>query len=459
MPARSPRRRVRDPVAEALGALPPGAEGDVRHRRSTWTTIRFAGGRIHQPALEEWEHLSLRVCADRKLGVATTTDLSAEGIGGLVRTAVSLSRIAPAEPTFPGFPSERGPVRPVAFSRPTASLSPEEACRQAARAIDAARAVAPAARISGAFHVGHETMRVGNSAGTDRSTEGSTAQLSVLAESREPDRPASGWSDGAHWEVGRLGVERIGREAAERLPKTAPKPFPKGRHAVVLRGPAAAELFSFLGHLGFGALAELEGSSCLARDRGRRRFPPELTLVDDPRSRATVPSAIDFEGVASRATTLIDRGTVGPVVTDLVYGGRLGRPRTAHGFPPEAPWGEIGPYPTHLLLAPGDRTEEELIAGTKRGLLVTRFHYVRTVDPASGTITGMTRDGTYRIEGGEVVGPVRNLRFTESVVGVLGDLTGVGRERRIHAAERGFSCQTVPAIASSAFRFTSATVF
>lgn len=446
-------------MRQVLAALPTGVSADLRHQRSTWTTIRFASGRIHQPAIEAGEYLSLRVADDARLGVATSTDLSSSGIASLVARAAAMARLAPREPKFPGFPHERGTVRPVAFSAETAAVKPEAACAAARKAIDCALAQAPTARVAGALHVGHDRVRVANTSGTDRSTERSTAQISVLAEGPDRDHPASGWSEGAHWDLDRLDVGGIGREAAERMPTSAPEPFPPGRHRVVLRGPAVAEALSFLAHLGFGGLPEVEGSSCLARSRGKRLFPAALSVVDDPRSRATLPSAIDYEGLASRETKLIDRGEVGPAVTDLVTGGRLGRRPSGHGLPPESPWGEVGPFPGHLLLSAGDASEEELVKETRHGLLVTRFHYVRTVDPGKGTITGMTRDGTYRIERGEVVGPVRNLRFTESVLSVLANLQGIGRARRIHATERGLTCETVPPIATDGFRFTSATVF
>ena len=123
------------------------------------------------------------------------------------------------------------------------------------------------------------------------------------------------------------------------------------------------------------------------------------------------------------------------------------------------PWGTHGPVPGHLLVRPGDASEDELVRATRRGILVTRFHYVRTVDPASGTITGMTRDGTARIENGEVVGPVRNLRFTESLRTLLAGVEGIGRETRTYSGERGQISQTVPALSAREFRFTSATVF
>lgn len=442
-----------------LGALGPGEEGDLRALEATWTTLRFADGRIHQPHAERSRSLSLRVADGTKLGIATTTDRSPAGLDRLVRSARALARCAPAERRFPGFPSDDGPVRPVAFSRATATLDFDTACRLAAEAIDAARAVAPEAHVAGVLHVGSEHLRVANTRGLDRSTDRSIAQASVLVEG--PDRQAgtSGWSEGAHWDLARLRPSQLAREAAERMPTTVPQPLPAGSYAVVLRGPAVAELLGFLGYLGFGGLAETDGTSCLARSRGRRRFPLPLTLEDDPRAKETLPQAIDFEGLVSRRTGLVRHGRVGAAVCDLVTAGRLGRRPTGHGLRPEAPWGAAGPFPSHLLLAAGTESEEELVRTVRRGLLVTRLHYVRTVDPGSGTITGMTRDGTYRIEHGEVVGPVRNLRFTESVVDVLARLSGLGRTRHLHASEHGGNCQTVPAIASERFRFTSATVF
>jgi predicted Zn-dependent protease len=181
--------------------------------------------------------------------------------------------------------------------------------------------------------------------------------------------------------------------------------------------------------------------------------------VDDPRSRATLPASIDYEGVATRATRLIDHGVAGPAVTDTVISGRLGQALTGHALPPESPSGDWGPIPTHLLLGGGDASEEEMIRATRHGLLVTRFHYVRIVDPGLGIITGMTRDGTYRIERGEVVGPARNLRFTESILTTLRGTELLGRARRTYSDERGGMSVTCPALLTKSFRFTSATLF
>jgi PmbA protein len=447
-------------VAAAVRSLPDGVSADARITSGAWTTIRFANGRITQPHHERATRVSFRVADHRRLGTATTADLSPAGIAALVRTACSLARVAPVAPTFAGFPPDRAP-RPtgVAFSPTTASISAEDATRIAERILDAARAGAPGSRIAGVVNVGGDSLRVVNSEGLDRRTATSVAQASVLVDRPDRDPPVSGWSEGAHWDARRLEPERLGREAAERVATAAPVAVEPGAYRVVLRGPAVSDLLQFLAHMGFGALGEIEGWSCLKRRRGRRLAPSSVHLVDDARSRAGLPIGLDYEGVATRPTALLDHGIVGPAVTDALTAARLHRSLTGHALPPEAPTGEYGPIPTHLSLAAGDASEEELVRSTRKGLLVTRFHYVRQVDPGRGIITGMTRDGTYRIERGEVVGPARNLRFTDSVPRALQGVELLGRERRIHGSERGGSAVTCPALLTRSFRFTSATLF
>ncbi len=453
-------RGAGDRVREAVRSLPSGTSADARISHSAWTTIRFANGRITQPLAERHAYLSFRVAEGGRLGTATTVDLSPEGIAAVVRAARALARVAPVEEKFPGFPSDGAPrPRPVPFSRATAETRPETATRIAERILASAARAAPGGRIAGVVNVGGESLRVVNSAGLDRSTRTSAAHTNVLVDRPDRDPPVSGWSEGAHWDVRRLDAERIAREAGERVARSAPESVPPGRYRVLLRAPAVADLVGFLAHLGFGGQGEVEGWSCLRRRRGRRIAPSRVHLVDDARSPWTLPTAIDGEGVATRATPLIDHGVARGAVTDVLTSGRLGRPLSGHALSPEAPQGSWGPIPSHLLLAPGSAREEELVRATRRGILVTRFHYVRVVDPGRSIITGMTRDGTYRIERGEVVGPVRNLRFTQSIVEALHGTELLGRERRITGSERGGSAATVPDLVTSGFRFTSATLF
>jgi PmbA protein len=452
--------RSRDPFPEAVRTLGPGQSADLRWIRTRGTTIRFANGRIHQPHYDQSTHVSFRVADARRLGIATTGDASPAGIASVREAAQGLARVAPVETKFLGFPAGgRRSVGPVPFSSATASLSPEAAAKMAERILDAAEATVPGGRIAGAVNVGSEQLRVVNSAGLDRESRTSVVQASVLVELPEKDPPVSGWSEGAHWDVAEFDPERLGREAAERVASAEPEAVAPGAYRVVLRGPALTDALAFLAHLGFSGHGEVEGWSCLRRHRGRRIAPEFVTLTDDARSRWSIPQGIDYEGTPTRRTLLVDHGVAGAAVTDLLTAGRLGRELTGHAPPPEAPWGEFGPNPSHLLLAGGDASEDELIAETRRGLLVTRFHYVRVVDPGRGVITGMTRDGTYRIEKGEVVGPARNLRFTESVLTILRGIELLGRDRRIYSDEVGGSSVAAPSAAVRSMRFTSATLF
>jgi PmbA protein len=456
----SPRASPDALVESAVRGLPSGVTADARLSRSTWTTIRFANSRIHQPLVERHAYLSFRVAEGGRLATATTVDLTPDGVAAVVRAARAMARVAPVEKKFPGFPRDGGP-RParVAYSAATVAATPEAAAHVAERILATTAERAPGGRTAGVLNVGGDLLRVVNSSGLDRSSRTSAAQTNVLVDRPERDPPVSGWSEGAEWDLKRLDPVRIGREAAERVATTAPAAVEPGAYRVLLRGPAVRYLLGFLAHLGFGGQAETEGWSCLKRRRGRRIAPEFVHLVDDARARTTLPIAIDYEGVATRALPLIDHGIAGPAVTDVLTSGRLGRPLTGHGLPPEAPQGDWGPIPTHLILAPGDAREEELVRETRRGILVTRFHYVRTVDPGKSIITGMTRDGTYRIEHGEVVGPVRNLRFTESILGTLRGAELLGRDARRMGSERGGMAETSPDLVSRSFRFTSATLF
>jgi PmbA protein len=450
----------RDALATTLGGLPPGVGADVRIVRRVWTTIRFANGRIHQPHFERSTHVSFRVAEGGRLGTATTDDSSLPGLAAVRDTARTLAAVAPIERSFPGFPSNGGRrPRPVSFSPATAELSPERASRIAEAILGAARERAPGGRVAGVVIVGGEHRRVANSAGLEGTDAYSAAHASVLVDRPDRDPPVSGWSEGGHWDYRKLDAERLGIEAAERVATAPPAAVEPGAYRVVLRGPAMATALEYLSHLGFGGFGEVEGWSCLRHSRGKRIAPPFVHLVDDPRSSDTIPYAIDYEGTPTHRWPLIDHGVAGDAVTDLVTAGRLKRRPSGHALPPESPWGEWGPVPTRQILAAGDAREDELVRATRTGLLVTRFHYVRVVDPGRAIITGMTRDGTYRIEQGEIAGPVRNLRFTESLLTLLKGITLLGRERRVYPSERALSVVTAPAAAVKSFRFTSTTLF
>ena len=205
-----------------------------------------------------------------------------------------------------------------------------------------------------------------------------------------------------------------------------------------------------LGYLGFSALAVQEERSFY--EPGRRIGSDLVTMVDDPADPDGLPMAFDYEGVAKERVSLLDHGLCGDVVYDAQTAARAGRRSTGHGLPAPNPY---GPFPLNMVMSPGTASREELIGGLDRGLLVTRFHYTNPVHPKLCVITGMTRDGTFLVEGGRIVGPVRNLRYTQSYLDALAGVAAVGRDRR---TLKGFlGGVVVPAVRIDGWSFTGTT--
>ena len=153
-----------------------------------------------------------------------------------------------------------------------------------------------------------------------------------------------------------------------------------------------------------------------AASRDEQVAAPGVQIWDDGTDPRTLGAPFDFEGVPRRHVDLIKDGVFLDAVYDLRTGKEAGVPSTGHALPSPNP---EGPFPLNLFMGTGDATVEEMIRATERGVLVTRFHYSNVVNPMESTITGMTRDGTFLIERGEIVGPVRNFRFTQSILGAL----------------------------------------
>jgi predicted Zn-dependent protease len=140
-------------------------------------------------------------------------------------------------------------------------------------------------------------------------------------------------------------------------------------------------------------------------------------------------------------------------VTDSYYAAKFGRPNTGHALPaPNA----YGPLPLNLEMAPGDATEEDMIASMGRGVYVSRFHYVNVEDPMKLVLTGMTRDGTFLIENGRISKSLKNLRFTQGVLEALSHVTAIGAERALIGPGEG-GATLVPALLLERWAFTGQT--
>jgi predicted Zn-dependent protease len=261
----------------------------------------------------------------------------------------------------------------------------------------------------------------------------------------------SGYAESAAVDVTAIDAAEIGRQAAEKARATGnPIAVDPGEWPVVLEEYAVVDILSMLGYMGFSALAVQEERSF--SEPGRRVGSDLVSIVDDGHDPATLPMAFDYEGVAKERVSLIDRGVCRDVVFDAQTAARAGRASTGHGLPAPNPY---GPFPLNMAMAAGDTPREQLVRGLDRGLLVTRFHYTNPVHPKLAIVTGMTRDGTFYVENGEIKGPVRNLRFTQSYLEALAATSAISRERRTLKGD--FGGVLVPAIRVDSWNFTGAT--
>jgi PmbA protein len=440
-------RIAEEVIRLAEGAGVTEAEALVASGESALT--RFANSEIHQNVTSNEVLVNLRVASGRRVGVASSGRTDAEGLRALVERAAAIAANVQELEDWAGLPEPDGAApEPVeaAWSDGTGGATPELRA-DGARAVIAA-ADAEGVTAFGSFSTDAEAFAVANSKGIRAAERRTSSQL--LTVTMGPDN-GSGYAEECSVDATRIDAAALGREAAERARVSAnPVDVEPGDYPVVLNQYAVVDLLDMLGYLGFSALAVAEERSFF--EAGKQVASPLVTITDDGRDPAGLPMGFDAEGVAKQRLALLDRGVCRDLAFDAQTAARAGRRSTGHGLPAPNPY---GPFPINMAMAPGDATLDELIGGIDRGLLVTRFHYTNPVYPKRVVITGMTRDGTFLVEGGEIVGPVRNLRFTMSYLDALAGVEAVGRDRR---TLRGFlgGC-TVPAVRLASFSFTGAT--
>ncbi len=434
-------------VAEAALDL-PGADGVEVLLLHEWGGLtRFAGSRIHQSTWREDTDLRVRVVRGGRVGVAATNAFTPEGARAAARSALEMASVVPPDPLFPGLAPPQPTPEGAGLDEPTASASPEE------RAEAVAALVAECPRgftAAGAFETVGSEVALAHSEGQRCWAPLSQASLSAVVTGPEG---GSGFAETVARRVTELDPAAIGRRAAGKAERSrSPEPLEPGRYDVVLEPAAVATLVAFLGWIGFGGRELVEGRSCLSGRRGERVAAELVTIVDDATSPGMIGLPFDFEGTPKRRVELISRGVFLDGVYDRRTARQAGTETTGHALPPPNP---DGPFPLNLAMEPGQASLEEMVAGTERGLLVTRFHYANVVHPIASVITGMTRDGTFLIERGEVTRPVRNLRFTQSILEALGNVVAVGSRTEL-ASEFFLSACRVPALRIEGFRFTGA---
>jgi predicted Zn-dependent protease len=436
--------RIADPALE----LPDTAGVEVLLMHEWGGLTRFANSQIHQSTATDDTSIRVRVALDGgRVGVAATNEATPEGARAAAASAFELASVATGDPLWPGL-APLDPTEPVGrFDDATEETGPETRAKLVA---DLIRGCPEGSLAAGACETGAVEVALANTSGQVCWDVCTRASLSTVV---GVDGSGSGYADACASAVGAIDPGAIATRAGEKATRSQrPAELAAGTYPVVLEPSAVATLIEFLSWIGFEGRSYVEDRSCLSGKSGTAVAAPAVSIWDDATAEDTIGVGFDFEGVPKRRVDLIRDGVFLDAVYDLRTAKQAGRSAgsTGHGLPSPNP---EGPFPLHPAVGAGDASVEEMIAGTEQGVLVTRFHYANVVNPMESSITGMTRDGTFRIEGGEVAGPVRNLRFTQSVLGALAGVTRVGRETEL-VSEWSLSATRVPALAIGAFHFS-----
>jgi len=430
--------RVVEMVRAAVG---PAAQTEVMVRHDAEALTRFANSMIHQNVADATTTVSLRLHLDGRTAGAATTITGADGLRALVERAVAAVRLSPADPTWPGLTTptplhhsagyhgsgERSGLD-FGFDEATARATPAE---RAERVRDFVRA-AGGLETAGYCRTIYGSAAFANSAG--QAVEGRTAEAAMDGIAR------LNGSDGvARLASGRLadldGAVLGARAAAKARAGERPVELPPGRYQVVLEPEAVADLLSNFAMFGFNGKSYAQQQSFAELEA--EQFDPSVTIVDEPLGSRGEPAPglpFDVEGTPRNSLVLVRDGVTKAVAHDRRSAAEVGAESTGHASESSRTW---GPMATHMRLEaapaatepvlpaaePGGPTAESarpLVARMQRGLLITDFWYTRVLDQKSLVITGLTRNGVWLVEDGEVTSAVSNMRFTQSYPQALG---------------------------------------
>jgi len=440
-----PRDEVRRILDEALAARGTG-ECEAAFEATTASHTRFARNEITTSGLTEDAGLTITVRQDGKSGTVSTNDFAPEAIRAAAGRAEAMRASMPVDPEAvdllpkQDYPTIEKHDPACAAARATDRVAGVKAALAVARKHDLVAA--------GFFESETVTRAIANSKGNFGYQVATGAEFSTTM--RTGDATGSGWASIWSPTLAAVDAKALARTAADKgIASARPREIAPGDYTVILEPAAVASLLQAFQFGGLSKRAADEGQSVFAKQGGGNRigekiFPESVTLVSDPfdpRVPATPWSgggffggAMGAAGIPSRKVAWIEKGVLKTLFTDRYWA--------------RATQSEPTPFPSSLVMTGGAATLDDLIASTDRGLLVTRFWYIRSVNPQTAQLTGLTRDGLFLIEKGKVTAPVVNLRFNESPVVMLQNLEAM-------TAPASAGRTLVPAIKSRAFTFTS----
>ncbi len=380
--------------------------------------VRFARNDISTSGIVDDNQLGVQVAFGKRVGTATINQFDDASLERVVRRAEELARLAPENPEFMPAVAKQTYRATDTFSEATAALTAEARAKIAEASIGPCRDRGLIA--AGFLEDGNTFFAHANSNGNFGYQRSTVADYTCTV--RTEDGRGSGWvasnvKDVAEFDPA-ADIQIAMRKAAASAEAQALEP---GKYTVILEPAAASGLISFMMNY-FNARSADEGRSFLSKQGGGNKIgeqimDPRVTIYTDPAHPAVPAMPWDSDGLPRERAMIIDAGKVANLQYSRYWAAKQGKPETAG-------WG-------NTIMEGGTKSTSELIASTERGVLVTRTWYIRMVDPQTVLLTGLTRDGTFYIENGQLKYPIKNFRFNESPVIMLNNIEELGRSVRV----------------------------
>ncbi len=444
-------------------------EVEVIFSSTNYSLTRFANNMIHQNVSELNEVASIRVAFDGKTARATTNRFDDDGLKRAVQSAEGIAKVqepdadhlpmAKAEEGKPAAGKDGGAYPSRSFEQ-TAAITPADRADAVGKIVDVAKKNKLVT--AGIYSSSDSAEAIINSNGLSAFHRQTSAEVSITMLAGD----SSGWQKANSSDARNLEPVHLAEIAAHKARDSrSPLELVPGKYTVILEPAAVLDLVGFM-FWDFGGMAVLDQRSFLNNRIGTKLFGENITIIDDVRHPLQSNAPFDGEGVARTRVNLVDKGVVQNLVyarstaakiRTSEYAGKVGEIRvTGHGFPLP---NEMGEAPANIVFITqgNEQTVDQMIASTERGVLITRLWYIREVNPYEKMLTGMTRDGTFLVEGGKVKQGIRNFRFNQSIIDTLNNVEAMGKAVRA-SGEEAFD-MVVPAMKVGGFNFTEVTKF
>jgi len=405
--------------------------GNIRYARNSVST----SGRISQSSLV------VSSAYGKKSGVATINEFDDASLEKVVRRSEELAQLAPENPEYVSILGPQTYADAINFIPATAAITPKlraDAVAQSLQITKENKAIG-----AGFWEDTNGFSAMMNSKGLFAYNASTNVNFSITV--RTEDGKGSGWATRGYNDVNKMDTGKVTKISTDKAVKSATaKAIEPGKYTVILEPAAVAVLLERI-FGGLDARQADEGRSFLSMPGGKTRLGEKLVdervnIYSDPLNPDLPTNTWTGDGRPQEKISWIEKG----VVKNLSYSRYWAEKKGVKAIP----------GPDSAIMQGGTKTLEELIAGTKKGILVTRLYYIRDVDPQSLLLTGLTRDGTFYIENGKILYPVKNFRFNESPVIMLNNLEEIGITERI-VSEESNNNYLLPPLKVRDFTFTS----